>query len=116
MHLLGHGYAPRVTVRDGKGQIAYSGPVPFLPQDSNFSSFGVVKAPDARPEQLGFEGFFLPTAVIDQRGPVSVFPDALNPALVMTGVLRTAGHGDRQATVGVPAGQVEADAVRRRQG
>lgn len=85
VHLLGHGYAPRVTVRDGKGQIAYSGPVPFLPQDSNFSSFGVIKAPDARPEQLGFEGFFLPTAVIDQRGPVSVFPDALNPALVMTG-------------------------------
>jgi cytochrome c biogenesis protein len=84
VHLLGHGYAPKVTVRDGKGQIAFSGPAPFLPQDANFSSFGVVKAPDARPEQLGFEGFFLPTAVIDQRGPVSVFPDALNPALVMT--------------------------------
>lgn len=84
VHLLGHGYAPRVTVRDGKGQVAFSGPAPFLPQDSNFSSFGVIKAPDARPEQLGFEGFFLPTAVIDQRGPISVFPDSLNPALVMT--------------------------------
>ncbi|QNE19201.1 cytochrome c biogenesis protein ResB [Kribbella qitaiheensis] len=84
VHLLGHGYAPKVTVRDGKGQVAFSGPAPFLPQDANFSSFGVVKAPDARPEQLGFEGFFLPTAVIDQRGPVSMFPDALNPALVMT--------------------------------
>ncbi|GAA1555509.1 cytochrome c biogenesis protein ResB [Kribbella lupini] len=84
VHLLGHGYAPKVTVRDGKGDIAFSGPSPFLPQDANFSSFGVVKAPDARPEQLGFEGFFLPTAVIDQRGPVSVFPDAVNPALVLT--------------------------------
>jgi cytochrome c biogenesis protein len=84
VHLLGHGYAPRVTVKDGKGQVAFSGPSPFLPQDSNFSSFGVVKAPDARPVQLGFEGFFLPTAVIDQRGPTSVFPDDLNPALVMT--------------------------------
>ncbi|ADB35328.1 ResB family protein [Kribbella flavida DSM 17836] len=84
VHLLGHGYAPRVTVRDGKGEVAFSGPAPFLPQDGNFSSFGVIKAPDARPAQLGFEGFFLPTAVIDERGPVSVFPDALNPALVMT--------------------------------
>jgi cytochrome c biogenesis protein len=84
VHLLGHGYAPKVTVRDGKGEVAFSGPAPFLPQDSNFSSFGVIKAPDARPEQLGFEGFFLPTAVIDQRGPVSVFPDAFNPVLAMT--------------------------------
>ncbi len=86
VYLLGHGYAPRVTVRDGKGEVAFSGPAPFLPQDGNFSSFGVIKAPDARPEQLGFEGFFLPTATIDpQLGPISVFPDALDPALVMTG-------------------------------
>jgi cytochrome c biogenesis protein len=85
VHLLGHGYAPKVTVRDGKGEIAFSGPAPFLPQDSNFSSFGVIKAPDARPEQLGFEGFFLPTGFIDpQRGPISVFPDAINPVLAMT--------------------------------
>ena len=84
VHLLGHGYAPKVTVRDGKGEVAFSGPAPFLPQDGNFSSFGVIKAPDARPEQLGFEGFFLPTAVIDERGPVSVFPDAVNPVLAMT--------------------------------
>ncbi len=84
VHLLGHGYAPEVTVRDGKGEVAFSGPAPFLPQDGNFSSFGVIKAPDARPEQLGFEGFFLPTAVIDERGPISVFPDAVNPVLAMT--------------------------------
>jgi cytochrome c biogenesis protein len=84
VHLIGHGYAPRVTVRDGNGEIAFAGPAPFLPQDTNFSSFGVVKAPDARPVQLGFEGYFLPTAVIDQRGPVSVFPDDLNPGLVLT--------------------------------
>jgi cytochrome c biogenesis protein len=92
VHLLGNGYAPKVTVRDGQGQVAFSGPAPFLPQDANFSSFGVVKAPDARPYQLGFEGFFLPTAVIDQRGPVSVFPDALNPALVMTGYFGRPGE------------------------
>lgn len=85
VHLLGHGYAPRVTVRDGAGEVAFSGPSPFLPQDGNFTSFGVVKAPDALPVQLGFEGYFLPTGVIDERGPVSLFPDDLNPALVLTG-------------------------------
>ncbi|WP_328990721.1 cytochrome c biogenesis protein ResB [Kribbella sp. NBC_01245] len=84
VHLLGHGYAPVVTVRDGKGEVAFAGPAPFLPQDTNFSSFGVIKAPDARPYQLGFEGYFLPTAVIDDRGPISVFPDDMNPALVLT--------------------------------
>lgn len=97
VYLLGHGYAPRVTVKDGQGKVAFSGPAPFLPQDGNFSSFGVVKAPDARPAQLGFEGFFLPTAVIDQRGPVSVFPDDLNPALVMT-----AYYGRPQPETGKP--------------
>ncbi|TCC53759.1 cytochrome c biogenesis protein ResB [Kribbella capetownensis] len=104
IYLLGHGYAPRVTVRDGNGQVAFSGPAPFLPQDSNFSSFGVIKAPDARPMQLGFEGFFLPTAVIDQRGPVSVFPDDLNPALVMTGY-----YGRPQPETGKPESVYQLD-------
>jgi len=53
--LVGHGYAPEVTVRDGHGNVAYKGPVVFLPQDSSFESFGVVKVPDAAPQQLGFE-------------------------------------------------------------
>jgi cytochrome c biogenesis protein len=104
VYLLGHGYAPKVTVRDGNGQVAFSGPAPFLPQDSNFSSFGVIKAPDARPVQLGFEGFFLPTAVIDQRGPVSIFPDDLNPELVMT-----AYYGRPQAETGKPESVYQLD-------
>jgi cytochrome c biogenesis protein len=81
VHLIGHGYAPKVTVRDGNGDIAFSGPVVFLPQDGNFTSAGVIKAPDARPQRLAFEGLFLPTAVLDAQGPHSIFPDAVNPAL-----------------------------------
>ena len=81
VHLIGHGYAPVVTVRDGNGDIAFSGPVVFLPQDGNFTSAGVVKVPDGRPERLAFQGFFLPSAVVDAQGPRSVFPDALNPQL-----------------------------------
>ncbi len=63
------------------GAVAFSGPVVFLPQDGNFTSLGVIKAPDARPNYLGFEGFFLPTAIVDEQGPRSVFPDALAPEL-----------------------------------
>ncbi len=82
MHLVGHGYAPIVTVKDGDGNVAFSGPVVMLPQDGNFSSIGAIKVPDARPERLAFEAFFYPSGTIDpQRGPTSVFPDALNPML-----------------------------------
>ena len=84
VHLLGHGYAPVVTVRDGSGNVAFSGPVVFLPQDGNFRSDGVIKAPDARPERLAFEGIFLPTASTSgSGGMVSVFPDVLNPQLLV---------------------------------
>lgn len=88
VYLIGHGYAPHLTVRDGSGQIAYSGPVVFLPEDSTFRSFGVVKVPDAvgpdGPVQLGFEGEFYPTyAFTDATGPFSAFPEAKNPALSM---------------------------------
>jgi cytochrome c biogenesis protein len=54
--------------------------VVFLPQDGNFTSRGVVKAPDGRPNRLAFEGIFTPTAVPGQ-GPTSAFPDALVPVL-----------------------------------
>ncbi|MBA2465550.1 MAG: cytochrome c biogenesis protein ResB, partial [Nocardioidaceae bacterium] len=83
--LVGHGYAPVVTVRDGNGDVAYQGPVVFLPQDSSFASFGVIKVPDAAPTQLGFEGLFLPTyGYTRDRGPFSQFPDKLDPVLSLT--------------------------------
>ncbi|HEX6920607.1 MAG TPA: cytochrome c biogenesis protein ResB [Actinomycetes bacterium] len=82
--LLGNGYAPVFTVRDGTGEVVFSGPVPFLPRDGNNTSTGVVKVSGAQPTQLGFEGLFLPTAMIDpQRGPVSVYPDLTLPRAVL---------------------------------
>lgn len=83
VHLIGHGYAPRVTVKDGDGNVAFSGPVVFLPQNGNFKSAGVVKVPDGRPERLAFEGFFLPSGTLGPTGPESVFPDAFNPAMFL---------------------------------
>jgi cytochrome c biogenesis protein len=95
--LVGHGYAPVVTVRGGDGRIAYRGPVVFLPQDSSFSSVGVIKVPDSGPDQLGFEGSFLPTYGFTMaRGAFSQFPDTLDPRLVLTPY-----HGD----LGLDTGQ-----------
>ncbi len=98
VHLVGHGYAAVVTVRDGNGNIAYSGPVVFQPLDSNLKSAGVINVPDARPERIGLEGYFLPTASVGHAGPVSLFPEALNPELFMT-----AWAGPPKAETGRPA-------------
>jgi len=95
VHLIGHGYAPIVTVKDGNGNVAWSGPVAFLPQDGNFSSTGVIKVPDARPDEIGLQGLFLPSAHVDPvKGPISVFPDAENPALFLTAYIGNLGLDD----------------------
>ena len=82
VYLVGNGYAPVVTVRDGNGDVAFSGPVVSVPQDSVYTSLMVIKAPDAQPEQLGFQGFLLPTALVDETGfGISGDPNAINPQL-----------------------------------
>ena len=86
--LISHGYAPQITVRNADGTVAFSGPVVFLPEDSTFRSFGVVKVPDALQKQgatqIGLEGEFYPTYAFSQEtGPFSAFPDDKNPAISM---------------------------------
>ena len=104
VYLVGHGYAPIVTVRDGNGNLAYDDPVIFLPQDGSFLSYGVVKVPDAAPTQLAFEGYFFPTAAMDDRRPYSAFPDALNPVLSLV-----AFAGDLGLDSGVPQSKYTLD-------
>jgi cytochrome c biogenesis protein len=84
VYLLGHGYAPVFRVTDGQGKVVYDQATPFLPADqSTYLSEGVVKAPDAKPQQLGFAGVFLPTAV-DVSGQLeSAFPAPYLPAVSM---------------------------------
>ncbi|MDR7255739.1 cytochrome c biogenesis protein [Nocardioides sp. BE266] len=84
--LIGHGYAPVITIRDGDGNIAQSGPQVFLPTNAQtFESFGVVKAADAKPTQIGLEGTFYPTFSLgkDADGnlsmPASAFGNAIDP-------------------------------------
>ena len=97
IYLQANGYSPVVTVRDSKGNVALQGAVPFLPQDSNLRSIGAIKAPDADP-QVGFVGSFVPTY---QRGSsggaISVFPQALDPRLLLS-----AWSGDLGLDSGVP--------------
>ena len=82
VYLVGNGYAPVVTVRDGEGNIAHQGPVVSIPQDGLFTSLMVLKVPDAQPDQLGFVGFFLPTAAVDDNGvSFSRDPDPFLPQL-----------------------------------
>jgi cytochrome c biogenesis protein len=96
--LIGHGYAPVVTVKDGDGNVAYQGPVVFLPENASFVSYGVIKVPDARPDQLAFEGEFYPTyAFTDATGPYSQFPDWLNPKMALLGY-----YGDLGMDNGLP--------------
>lgn len=85
VYLLGNGYAPVITVRDAQGTVLYQQATPFLPQDGVYTSSGAVKVVAAQPQQLGFSGLFLPTAYMTPDGPASAFPDARNPALVLTG-------------------------------
>ena len=82
VYLVGNGYAPVVTIRDGAGDVAFQGPVVTRVFDQNYGSQATIKVPDARPDQLGFVGFFLPSAVEDEEGAAfSADPELLNPEL-----------------------------------
>jgi len=82
--LVGHGYAPRLVVRDSTGAVVFDDTVVFLPQDGNFTSTGVVKVPDSTPS-LGLNGLFLPTAALtEELGPHSTFPAPDYPAVFLS--------------------------------
>jgi cytochrome c biogenesis protein len=73
--LIGHGYAPVITVRDGQGNVVWSGPQVFLPENQNFLSFGVVKATGAKPTQIGLQGLFYPAEVTLNGQPQNITGD-----------------------------------------
>ncbi|MET8944595.1 cytochrome c biogenesis protein ResB [Streptomyces sp. NPDC004542] len=109
VYLVSHGYAPVITVRDGKGEVVYRQAVPLLPLDGNVSSQGVIKVMDgyrnARgvSEQLGVKAFFLPT----YGGGASVlsqFPALLNPVLNLEPY-----HGDLGVDSGLPQSVYQLD-------
>ncbi|MFG2224357.1 cytochrome c biogenesis protein ResB [Streptomyces sp. NPDC048644] len=111
VYLLNHGYAPEVSVKDGRGKVVYDGAVPFLTQDpKNFTSTGVVKVPgaqtkDGKRNQLGFQGFFVPT--FGGKGSGSMFSQF--PALDYPVLTLTAYHGDLGLDSGLPQSVYQLD-------
>ncbi|WP_341856264.1 cytochrome c biogenesis protein ResB [Brachybacterium sp. GPGPB12] len=105
MYLLGNGYAPEITLTDPEGTVVAEGPLITVPMgDTNYTSQVVLKAPDAQPEQTAVVGFFLPTGTIDEQGPRSLYPDALDPRLALT-----VYQGDLGLDSGVPQNAYEVD-------
>lgn len=83
LFLIGHGYAPEITVRDGKGNVVWSGPQVFLPENQTFFSFGVVKGIPAKP-QIGLQGVFYPAFIMDDKGnPATLMGNDINPLISM---------------------------------
>ncbi|GAA3812571.1 cytochrome c biogenesis protein ResB [Streptomyces coacervatus] len=109
VYLTAHGYAPVITVRDGKGNVVYRDAVPLLPLDSNVTSTGVVKVLDGYKnaqgvsEQLGISAFFLPTYTKGSE-TASTFPALQNPVLNLTPY-----HGDLGVNSGIPQSVYQLD-------
>ena len=125
--LLGNGYAPRITVTDAEGNVAFTDIVAFLPQDINLTSMGFIKAPDALPEQIGMIGFFYPTAAELPTGAMtSSFPDLRNPLLTLNvytgdlgvddGVPRSVYSLDTENMIQVAGGDSGTEAIKLRPG
>lgn len=105
MYLTGNGYAPVVTIRDGDGNVAMQGPVVAKLQGDNYYSSAVIKVPDAKPEQLAFAGFFLPTAFVTDEGvSFSGDPELFNPQLTLNSY-----YGDLGLDDGAPQNVFELD-------
>ncbi|MFI7500187.1 cytochrome c biogenesis protein ResB [Streptomyces sp. NPDC049687] len=109
IYLTAHGYAPVITVRDGKGNVVFHDAVPLLPLDSNVTSTGVIKVLDgyrnARgvTEQLGVSAFFLPSYTPGSE-TASTFPALRNPVLNLAPY-----HGDLGVNSGIPQSVYQLD-------
>ncbi|GLF97437.1 cytochrome c biogenesis protein ResB [Streptomyces yaizuensis] len=104
VYLLGHGYAPQVTVRDRQNKVVYEGAVPLLPLDSNITSQGAIKVMDGyrdkngKKAQLGFKAFFVPTFAGHGEGTMfSTFPGLAYPVLALNAYI-----GDLGVDAGLP--------------
>lgn len=90
IYLIANGYAPLITIKNAEGEVVYRESMPFIPQDTNMTSLGVVKVPfgittdDGEQTQLGLRGFFYPTqAELDTGAFTSNYPDLENPVLTL---------------------------------
>ncbi|MFF4872725.1 cytochrome c biogenesis protein ResB [Streptomyces sp. NPDC090109] len=111
VYLIAHGYAPVVTVKDGRGKTVFHGAVPLLPIDNNVTSTGAIKVMDGyrdkngKKEQLGFQAFFVPTFAGAGQGTMfSQFPALDFPVMALTGF-----RGDLRVNSGLPQNVYQLD-------
>ncbi|MFF7844888.1 cytochrome c biogenesis protein ResB [Streptomyces ossamyceticus] len=110
VYLVSHGYAPVITVKDGRGKVVFEDAVPLLPLDANVTSTGAIKVMDGyrdgkgKWDQLGIQAFFLPTYGGKDAAVVSQFPALLNPRLNLTPY-----HGDLRVNAGLPQSVYQLD-------
>ncbi|MEU1122759.1 cytochrome c biogenesis protein ResB [Streptomyces sp. NPDC005899] len=111
VYLNAHGYAPVISVKDGKGKEVYRNAVPLLPQDNNVTSTGAIKVMDGyrdaegRKTQLGFQAFFVPTFAGAGKGTMfSQFPGLDYPVLALNGF-----HGSLGVDSGLPQNVYQLD-------
>ena len=109
LFLIGHGYAPVVTVRDGEGNVAASGPVVFLPMGPDLFSFGVIKAPDAQPGPDRARGLLLPDVRERRRRPGQPRRQRPQPAALAQRLHRRPEPRLRCGAVGLHPRQVQGD-------
>ncbi|WP_328506365.1 cytochrome c biogenesis protein ResB [Streptomyces sp. NBC_00391] len=110
VYLVSHGYAPVLTIRDGRGKVVLDDAVPLLPLDSNVTSTGAIKVMDGyrdaqgKWDQLGIQAFFLPTYGGKNTAVVSQFPALLSPVLNLEPY-----HGDLRVNGGIPQSVYQLD-------
>ncbi|MEU6805327.1 cytochrome c biogenesis protein ResB [Streptomyces neyagawaensis] len=110
VYLVSHGYAPVITIKDGRGKVVFEDAAPLLPLDSNVTSTGAIKVMDGyrdgkgKWDQLGIQAFFLPTYGGKDSAVVSQFPALLNPRLNLTPY-----HGDLRVNAGLPQSVYQLD-------
>ncbi len=105
IYLIQNGYAPKLTIQNAAGETVFDEAVPFIPQDTNMVSLGILKIPHGLGEQIGLQGFFYPTkAVLDTGAYTSNYPDLENPLLTLDVYAGDLGLND-----GVPQSVYELD-------
>lgn len=84
VYLLANGYALNVVIRDPDGEVVSRQTVPFLAQDGNLTSGGVIKVPDGLSDQLGMRGFFYPDAQALDSGALTSGSPLLSDNALLT--------------------------------
>lgn len=105
IYLLANGYAPMLTIRNAAGEAVFNEAVPFIPQDTNLTSLGVIKVPFGLSDQMGLRGFFYPTKTELESGAyTSNYPELENPLLTLDVFV-----GDLGLNEGIPVSALALD-------